>query len=68
MLWRCCNLRITVCRDCTDRHLGCHDHCDRYQTQKKKNDEARERYVEWKDVDAYFAKRSIAIKKRAKIE
>ena len=61
-------MRITVCRDCTDRHLGCHDSCERYQAQKQKNEEARKLYMEWRDMEGYFAKRSIAIKKRAKIE
>lgn len=29
---------ITVCKNCTDRHMACHDHCERYQTAKAEND------------------------------
>lgn len=26
------------CKDCPDRHLACHDHCERYQAFKEWND------------------------------
>lgn len=29
-----------TCKDCTTRHPGCHDKCEKYQTEKK-NHEAR---------------------------
>lgn len=38
-------MRITTCKDCPDRYLGCHDHCDRYQAEKAKSDKEREEWV-----------------------
>ena len=29
---------ITVCHDCQERHLACHDTCERYQEEKKERD------------------------------
>lgn len=31
--------KITVCRDCQERFLGCHSTCVRYQQEKVKNEE-----------------------------
>ena len=60
---------IRCCKNCTDkRHVGCHDSCEEYLNEKAKNDVIRKTYHEGKDMDSYFAKRSIQIKKRAKIE
>lgn len=32
------------CRDCTDRHTGCHGTCDRYREYAKAKSEEREKY------------------------
>lgn len=33
---------IRCCMGCTDRHLACHDKCDRYLKEKEENDKANE--------------------------
>ena len=30
--------KVTVCKDCTDRHVGCHVTCEKYKEQKAKWD------------------------------
>lgn len=37
-------MRITVCKDCKDRSLGCHDHCERYRNQKESEQQALDKY------------------------
>lgn len=27
-------MAIFTCKDCSDRHPGCHDHCEKYQNEK----------------------------------
>jgi hypothetical protein len=34
------------CKDCAERHLGCHDSCEKYQSVKQKRHEAYMDYVE----------------------
>lgn len=35
------------CKDCVDRHIGCHARCERYATYKAKNAQIKEaRHVE----------------------
>ena len=29
------------CKNCQERHLGCHSHCEKYLKEKKLNDERR---------------------------
>lgn len=36
--------RITVCKDCTDRYPACHDHCERYRTEKATEQQAIDNY------------------------
>lgn len=49
-------MKITSCRNCEDRYLGCHDHCEKYLSQKRANEEARERERTSNLIDAEFAK------------
>ncbi len=37
-------MRITVCRDCTERYHACHDTCEKYQGQLKEEKEAYAKY------------------------
>lgn len=30
------------CKDCTNRHIGCHSTCERYISEKAENDRLRE--------------------------
>lgn len=32
---------ITCCKDCPNRYPGCHDHCGKYQSQKKQYEEMK---------------------------
>lgn len=34
--------KVTVCKDCQERHVGCHSTCERYKAQKEKWDAERE--------------------------
>ena len=40
--------RVQVCHKCQDRHVGCHQDCERYLIAKKKADEEKERIREMK--------------------
>lgn len=33
---------VTVCKDCTERHMGCHGTCERYKAQKAERDAERD--------------------------
>ncbi len=35
--------KINCCKDCTKREVGCHAYCSEYLTQKRINDEEREK-------------------------
>lgn len=37
--------RITVCKDCQERHTACHDHCERYLAERDAGNKARDKYV-----------------------
>lgn len=60
---------ISSCKNCSDRHPACHDHCERYKEQVARNDALKEK----KRQD--YLERSIAVehsirqgKKAKKIE
>lgn len=36
-------MEINCCKDCVDRHLKCHDTCEKYQTQRKARNELLEK-------------------------
>ena len=43
---------IAPCKDCRDRVLGCHSHCEKYMTYKKKHDEEMTAFHKEKEIDA----------------
>lgn len=34
---------MAVCKNCQERHLGCHSECEKYLNEKMENDAERER-------------------------
>lgn len=32
---------MRVCKDCTDRHIGCHSRCERYQEEVRFNNQVK---------------------------
>lgn len=51
-----------VCMRCETRHIGCHDRCDKYQTERKRQDAINESKL---DPIRYYTG-EIAAKYRAK--
>lgn len=47
--------KITVCKDCTDRYLGCHDQCEKFQDAKHKVQEEKEKLLNAMKKDAVYA-------------
>lgn len=45
-----------TCKDCTERHLACHDTCEKYLAAKKKHWENRCRIAKATDVDRFIEK------------
>ena len=44
------------CKDCTDRHIGCHSKCEKYQAFRKQRDkENRERLIAKAIADSYYS-------------
>ena len=37
---------ITCCKDCTERHLGCHSKCEKYINQKKEAEKIKEKRIQ----------------------
>lgn len=61
--------RITCCKDCQERHPGCHDKCQAYQKERLKNELRKRKILEEKkkqvDVDNYrYHKRLNEVKKK----
>ena len=42
---------MSVCRDCPDRTLTCHDTCERYRVEKEKRDQRRKKISEEKTIE-----------------
>lgn len=51
-------MKITCCKDCPDRHIGCHAVCERYLDQKATLEEEADRVREYKLVDIEYSKLS----------
>ena len=51
-------MKITCCKDCPDRHIGCHATCERYLEQKATLEEEADRAREYKLVDIEYSKLS----------
>lgn len=49
---------VTTCKDCTDRYLGCHDQCKKYQTalkdRKELYQEIKKKRNREKEIQGYF--------------
>jgi hypothetical protein len=43
----------TCCKDCTDRHLGCHSVCEKYIAAKAKIEKLREKREQNRDINLY---------------
>lgn len=43
------------CKDCTERHVGCHAECEKYRKAKEETEEAKEKQRLHKETEAYFA-------------
>ena len=42
---------MSVCKDCPDRTMTCHDTCGRYRAEKEKRDQRREKISEEKTIE-----------------
>lgn len=51
-------MEITCCKDCPDRHVGCHATCERYLEQKATLEEEADRVRKYKLVDIEYSKLS----------
>lgn len=34
-------MKIAPCKDCKERYVGCHDHCNKYQSWHKEREEMK---------------------------
>lgn len=41
--------RITACKECTERYIGCHSDCERYLKEKSEADRIREEMAQKKE-------------------
>lgn len=46
--------KITVCKDCPDRHPACHDHCEKYIQAKKDLQERKDMILKAMQKDAIY--------------
>lgn len=58
------NRQITVCKECTERYIGCHGNCERYEKQSKEQDELKERYMESIKLEGDYARQVLKGKER----
>ena len=42
------------CKDCTDRHVGCHSTCDTYKENCKKWEEIRKKRIKANDEESFY--------------
>lgn len=54
-------MKITCCKDCTERFPACHDTCERYQAEKEKAREAREKQIAFEIIESTIAKQKTKI-------
>lgn len=59
-------LGINVCKNCTDRYIGCHSECEKYKNVKLKNEALRKAVFERKSVEYGLAEHISKTKKRSK--
>ena len=46
--------KITCCRDCADRHVGCHAECEAYKAEKEQREKDRAHVKLLKDTERGF--------------
>ena len=59
-------MSITCCKDCVapKRHIGCHEVCAEYLSEKKQHDEMKEKRYRWlKNESELYAQRERGIQK-----
>lgn len=60
-------MKKAPCKDCPDRHQGCHSECEKYLEFRKERDELNElRHQENEKYYGKFAKHNCALAKRHK--
>lgn len=64
-------ISIHCCKDCPDRHVGCHATCETYIKEKKENDEMKQRVKDSHKIDIYksgkaFERRNKQLRKYGK--
>lgn len=57
---------ITCCKDCTDRHIGCHIDCERYLAEQEQIAARKSREKPDQEWQAYEAKRFEERRRRRK--
>ena len=60
------NLRNSPCRDCKERHIGCHAECEKYITAKAEHDQVIRQRMKINDINAYVSDCVRKNKKRRK--
>ena len=60
-------MRIYSCKDCGNRHPGCHGHCETYKKEKAEHEEQKAVENQRKYVQqGLYNQRSVAIRKTAR--
>ena len=57
-------MRISVCKDCTDRKVGCHSTCERYIQDKARHDQLRKEIRISKELACYEKDRRLTDRAR----
>lgn len=52
------------CKDCEDRHEGCHAECERYKVYKNEREAAKKWLKEQSDADGVGCERGIRLRER----
>ena len=47
--------RFRVCYKCEERHVSCHDHCEKYLAEQKENETARKKQQEQQYINSTVA-------------
>ena len=59
--------RITApCKDCKDRHIGCHSDCELYKEFQRRNEELNKRKRFENGLHSYEMRKRLAIEKKYK--
>ncbi len=54
------------CKDCTERHVGCHGTCERYKDWKTAHDAEKDARFKAKQEEATFRKYKVDVRNHAK--